>query len=183
MKRKTHCFNFNLLLAFVLFLFVMTRDVSAEDPGYKLLDRLDEEDAQALIKPVSRYRPEFKGGGRDPFAPLLDRSAVAAKQMPQVLQQNLPSLTVKGIIWGSSTPQAIVNDTVVSVGDVISGATIEGIAKSGVTVSFQGVEYEISSPAEGGQLQQAPQGGAPGAGDYNLQDVIKDRFNKGYPNF
>jgi len=103
--------------------------------------------------------------------------------MPQVLQQNLPSLTVKGIIWGTSAPQAIVNDTVVSVGDVISGATIEGIAKSGVTVSFQGVEYEISSPAEGGQLQQVPQGGVPGTGDYNLQNVIKDRFNKGYPNF
>jgi hypothetical protein len=63
-----------------------------------------------------------------------------------------PDLVVQGLIWGSSLPQAIINNKVVKVGDVIQGADIIDISKEGVLVLFAGTEYKLSTkPAMGRQ--------------------------------
>ena len=58
----------------------------------------------------------------------------------------LPQLTVQGMVWGSKMPQAIINNTVVKVGEVIEGAEILDIRKEGVYVLYQGRQY-ILRPA------------------------------------
>jgi hypothetical protein len=60
------------------------------------------------------------------------------------------------LIWGSSLPQAIVNNKVVKVGDKIEGAEVVSIDKQGVTVLFANKEHKLSSPAAlGPQLNAA----------------------------
>lgn len=59
----------------------------------------------------------------------------------------LPALKVQGIIWGTSIPQAIINNTVVRIGDVLPGGVrIVTITKDSVTVFFQSRNYTLSSP-------------------------------------
>lgn len=55
-----------------------------------------------------------------------------------------PSLTVQGLIWGGSIPQAIVNNKVVKVGDVIEEARIADITKEGVKVSYKGRNFNLA---------------------------------------
>jgi len=66
---------------------------------------------------------------------------------------------VQGLIWGGSLPQAIINDKVVSAGDVIDGVSIVGIDKDGVEVSFDKRNHRLASPAIEAVPGKKPQGG------------------------
>ncbi len=54
-----------------------------------------------------------------------------------------PSLTIRGIVWGTQRPQAIVNGEVVSVGDTILGATVTAIDKTGIQIDYKGKSFTI----------------------------------------
>lgn len=56
-----------------------------------------------------------------------------------------PSLTTQGIIWQTDLPQAIINNKVVKVGDVIEGAEVIKIDKSGVEISFRNKLFKLDS--------------------------------------
>jgi len=56
----------------------------------------------------------------------------------------LPSMTIQGIVWGGSFPQAIINNKVVRVGDTIEGVEITDIDKNRVTVLFENQKYTLS---------------------------------------
>lgn len=56
---------------------------------------------------------------------------------------NPPVLQLKGIVWGGSEPQAIINDKVVHVGDKIEGVKIKSISKEGVDAVFQGRKLHV----------------------------------------
>jgi hypothetical protein len=56
-------------------------------------------------------------------------------------------------------PQAIINNKVLKVGDTIEGAQVKNIGKEGITVLFEGSEYNLSSPAAGPGPAKKPQGG------------------------
>lgn len=45
---------------------------------------------------------------------------------------------------GSGSPMAIVNDQRVTIGDVISGATVVAIDRNGVTMEVDGLQMEVS---------------------------------------
>lgn len=59
----------------------------------------------------------------------------------------LPALTVQGIVWGGSMPQAIINNQVLKEGDVIGEIKITKINKNEIEVFYTGRLYVISSPA------------------------------------
>lgn len=56
----------------------------------------------------------------------------------------LPDLKLSGIIWNSDRPQAIVNGQVMDVGDIIGGAQIQEINKTGLSVLFQQKTFTIN---------------------------------------
>jgi hypothetical protein len=103
----------------------------------------------AIVRSGVKYE---SGKMRDPFRTYL------IEEVPQeVLLENadlvipeldLSKLKVQGIIWGVKTPQAIINDQVLMIGDLIEGAEILSIEKKGITLSFNGVISNLSAPGQ-----------------------------------
>lgn len=95
---------------------------------------------------------EYEADGlRNPFQTPIEEEKVK-EQVPQEPTQveplkPLPSLTIQGIVWGGSLPQAIINNKVLKVGDTIEEVRIVDINKDGVTVLFGGQQYSLYSPA------------------------------------
>jgi hypothetical protein len=54
---------------------------------------------------------------------------------------------VQGVIWGGIMPQAIINNKIVNIGDVIEGAEVIEISKKGVTLLYKKRKYTLPSPA------------------------------------
>lgn len=90
---------------------------------------------------------------KDPFEDFLMRQKQKEEASKQVGGEQglraLDNLNVKGVIWGGLIPQAIINDKVVKVGDVIEGAEIIDISKEGVMLIFNKRMYKLASPASG----------------------------------
>ena len=55
-----------------------------------------------------------------------------------------PTLSVQGIVWGGSTPQAIINDQLYGIHDVVKGAKIIAIDREGVTMDYHGTTLHYS---------------------------------------
>ena len=81
---------------------------------------------------------EYTSGNlRDPFeSPFEMGDEVATESVV-----GLPQLQVQGMIWGSAMPQAIVNNTIVKIGEIVDGAEILDIRKEGVYVLYEGKQY------------------------------------------
>lgn len=113
-----------------------------------------EEPAAQDGAPEEPPRIEYKSENlADPFRNPLEEKKAEPQEKPQgqggqmpVEVKPLPSLQVQGIIWGSSLPQAVINDKVLKIGDAIEGAKIKDITKGKVTVSFGNREYNLSMP-------------------------------------
>jgi len=107
---------------------------------------------EAIVLPTVEYKADsFK----DPFIKgyVEDKEEQAISGQPVEIRP-LPALTVQGLIWGSETPQAIINNKVLKIGDVLptgtddaAGVKIMGINKTGVEVFYYGKSYFVSSPA------------------------------------
>lgn len=90
---------------------------------------------------------------RDPFeAVVIEKEPEETKSANQQFSHSseevsLPALTVQGIIWGTASPQAIINDTVVRVGSTINGVTIEEITGSEIIVSYKNQKFSVPAPS------------------------------------
>lgn len=115
-----------------------------------------EEQAKQVGFLVIKARPnlEYKASDlRDPFQeyPIEEEKKIEA--IPQVeapKQEEVvtpPALTIQGIIWGGRFPQAIINNKVVKIGDIIEEAQVSGISKEGVVITFKNRQFNLSSPA------------------------------------
>jgi hypothetical protein len=56
-----------------------------------------------------------------------------------------PVLKIEGLVWGGRLPQAIINQKVVKIGDIIEGAQIVDINREGVTLIFNNSQYNLPS--------------------------------------
>ncbi len=90
---------------------------------------------------------------RDPFVPpaTLQPPAhapgTAAQAAPAPDATTPPTLKVQGILWGVTPPRAIINDQILTEGDMLEGARVVTITKEGVTVEFAGSQYVVRTPA------------------------------------
>lgn len=82
------------------------------------------EQPKAVVKPSETVKP-------------MDTHAVELPVIkPEPIQPpNISSFTLKGLVWNTETPQAIVNDKVVRVGDQVNGLNITSIRQEGVEFS------------------------------------------------
>jgi hypothetical protein len=102
---------------------------------------------QPAEEAVSVPAVEYKAGMlRDPFQGYKEEKETA-QVTPEAMVKPLPALTVQGIVWGGSMPQAIINNKVLKEGDVIDEVKITKINKEGIEVFYTGRPYVISSPA------------------------------------
>lgn len=54
-------------------------------------------------------------------------------------------LIVQGVVWGGAMPQAIINNRVTNIGDVIEGAKVIDISKKGVILLYKDRKYLLPS--------------------------------------
>ncbi len=67
-------------------------------------------------------------------------SSTIFSDVPVVLPgPNIDAFVLKGLVWNTDSPQAIVNDKVVKVGDEVNGIRVVEIRKDGVEFSQNGV--------------------------------------------
>lgn len=119
---------------------------------------------------IARPKVEYKAAGlKDPFQPAIQEeitvSASAAAENADAAKP-MPSLTLKGMIWGGNFPQAIINNKVVRVGDMIGDAQIVDIGKEGVVVLYANKKYRLSSPAATGPRQKEQTKGGSDENEY-----------------
>ena len=55
-----------------------------------------------------------------------------------------PTVVIKGLVWNSDRPQAIVNDQVVDIGDKIGEMEIVSINKTGIDFLYQGEKITVT---------------------------------------
>ncbi len=109
-------------------------------------------ETQAAQEPASEValKPnavEYKSGGlRDPF--YQEKKPEVIKKIEEAAAQKkpLPALKIQGIVWGSSIPQAIINNKVLKIGDKIEDVSIVEINREGVVISFEKQKYNLPSP-------------------------------------
>ncbi len=137
--------------------------VFAERSDYQLGKQLEAQEqtpgVQIPVRPAVQYKSQdqrdpFKGITKDDFR---EKQGSATIVTPE--DKPLPALTVQGIIWGAKFPQAIINNKVVKVGDMLQGVKILSIDKNGITVLFDGRQVTLSAPAGGARTPKTPQEG------------------------
>jgi hypothetical protein len=150
---KIICLSGGLVLAMGIVLCCLAQSGQELDQSVSQLNTQPQAE-ENIDRPVVNYdaqdlRDPFKGREEGPRQPV----------GPQGEMKPLPAFTVQGVIWGSKVPQAIINNKVVKVGDVLEGAKIISIGQEGIVVLFEGSEYNLSSPSTGATPVNQPQGG------------------------
>lgn len=106
----------------------------------------DEKSDDVLVTPVA-YTSE---GLRDPFEGYVIQEVkldyVAPPEEGDVV---LPALKISGITWGSSFPQAIINDKVVRAGDTVDQVQVVSIAKEGLVFLYKNKQFILPAPGAG----------------------------------
>jgi hypothetical protein len=122
--------------------------------------------AQAAVKPGGSREPAvyLAQDLRDPMKSLLPEApkpqqTTVRQPGVQQLPPAPPSLRVQGLLWGGREPQAIINDAVYKVNDVVKGAKILEITRDGVTIEHLGapVFYSPTGGEAGSMSRQAQQ--------------------------
>lgn len=142
-------------------------------------------ETQAAQEPASEValKPstvEYKSGGlRDPFYQEKKPEVVKKIEEAPTQKKPLPGLKIQGIVWGSSIPQAIINNKVLKIGDKIEDVSIVEISREGVIILFEKQKYSLSSP--GVVSQEAsfknPQGEEKKAEDKNTENKKTEEKN------
>ena len=96
-----------------------------------------------VVRPVVRYTQSDK---KDPFRGYRKKLRTASDLGP-VKEIQPPVMTIQGLIWGTTTPQAIIDGKIVKIGDVVSDAHIVDITKQGVEIMFEGRRFNVPAPA------------------------------------
>ena len=110
--------------------------ISQEDP---LIDKLPR---PKTIEEIS-YKKTEKDPLKNIFAQFLEklRRRVSEKEIEKL---PIPDLNIEGLIWNSDMPQAIINGSVIKIGDYIEGVKVIEIDKKGITIEYEGQKVLIS---------------------------------------
>jgi len=135
-----------LFIILLIFLFFVTMK------GGIVLEALEakEETSQTTEERPERKKVDIRNF-RNPFASLLpqkkpeEAKRTRTTDRPKAEKVAPPDFTIYGLIWNTDLPQAIVNERVVKIGDVINEAEILNITKEGITIKYRNEEFFIES--------------------------------------
>ncbi len=100
-----------------------------------------------LTCPQSKYK--------DPFEPLLPErqkvEEVKTEEIDDEVEKTLPPIVLQGVLWGSDTPQAIIDGEVYKIGDKLQDvdAKLFKVDKNVVFISYGEKIYEIKTKTKG----------------------------------
>lgn len=101
--------------------------------------------AQALRDPLKSLLPTEPPKPNTPAGQAARPQAPAAPPKPPPPP---PALTVEGVLWGGSTPRAIIEGQVYGVGDTVEGVKILEIDRRGVIIDHHGTLVVYPATAE-----------------------------------
>lgn len=139
---------------FIIALFIagsFSINLSAKDYFEKIKENVDTgyssgnvdkgQEVVSIARPVVRYTAQDL---KDPFKDYLPAMEdVTVSSAEQATSEQLPTIAIQGLIWGSNKPQAIIENKIVRVGDTVNGMTIVDINKEGLTVLYKNRKYDI----------------------------------------
>jgi len=98
----------------------------------------EDERVNEISLPKSALDTEYTLSERDPLKDLFQLYLYKTRivKAEEKIEIPLPKLTIEGIVWNSDMPQAIVDGSVVRIGDIIKDVEIIGIEKKGIIVSY-----------------------------------------------
>lgn len=116
-----------------------------------------------IVRPAIEYKAEEL---RDPFEEYAietkEKTEEKVEVTPAIIEEEIilppPALNIQGIVWGGELAQAIINNKVVKVGDVIEEAELIDIQREGIVISFKNRQYNLSSPAAAYLTEEAKGG-------------------------
>lgn len=152
--------QYRLLIVFLIIIFISGVFIArgfATRAEFEKIKELEEQE-KAVPEVIERPTLHYEAGDlRDPFvAPVIKKEEGVTQTPEEVVKKEPPPLNVQGIIWGGRLNQAIINNKVVKAGDTIEGAKILNISKDGVIILFEGMQYNLSSPAAGAIPSKKP---------------------------
>jgi len=86
---------------------------------------------EVVYKPISGSDTKLDAG-----APIFQKSIE--------LKSQYPDLTLNGIMFLEAGPRAIINNSIVGVGNTVSGATVTKINRKSVALEYSGVEITLN---------------------------------------
>ena len=94
-------------------------------------------------------------GYKDPFEPVLPEEREETEEVDGVSEETRvlpPEVVVEGVLWGTGSPQAIINSEVYKVGDAIKdlGAKVLKIEQNIVFITYGGKIYRLEIKKGGG---------------------------------
>lgn len=101
------------------------------------------------IEPASGPKATSPPLTRDPFNWSREQISFFKSREPREKSNSIGGLTLSGIIWDKSNPQAVINDHLVTKGATVNDAVIRQILKDLVVFEQNGVSHELwleSSP-------------------------------------
>jgi len=140
MSKKIGFITLAITLTMVLVVVGSAFATKAELDEMKKLE--GEEKKVEVTKPKAEYTAE---GLRDPFKTPFEKKP-GSQEAGDPYAGALGPMKLQGVVWGGKFPQAIINETVLKVGDTIEGAVIVDINKYGVELFMDGKHYTLSSP-------------------------------------
>lgn len=101
---------------------------------------------QALASPaVQAEEPASSPPRQEAIYKTIEQSpAAAAGQAASVVRSAPPDLLLNGIMYLEAGPRAIINNAIVGVGDMVSGATVTAINKKSVILAYNNVEITLN---------------------------------------
>lgn len=135
-KKDTTQLIVTISLVFVLILLLInvgTRKKTKKIVSPKASPQSSAESPKELRKPIEytqlKEESQRLTSNRDPFSKKTSEHSVSASR----------DLSLSGIVWDKQNPTAIINDTIVKIGEEISGSTVVDI-KEGYVVLNDGKE-------------------------------------------
>ena len=110
------------------------------------------EEIKDEIKEQNKKEDTFKYSAeelRDPFKTFLPITKEDEQDKTfQYIKEHitLPPFQIQGVLWGSSLPQAIVDNSVVKIGDTIKGAKVVNITRDYIEFLYMKEHFSVKTP-------------------------------------
>jgi len=102
--------------------------------------------AEATATEGSKEKNEIEYKSENLRNPFQEEKAETKEEPQEPVETGpLPDLSVQGMVWGGISPQAIINNNVLKIGDTIEGARITDINKSGVTLFLGDRKFNLTT--------------------------------------
>lgn len=102
---------------------------------------LADQEATTLIRnPFQSWLPKIEQP--KPSSPL-EAEPLAAQPQEAPVPIEPPKLQVSGIVWNTKKPQAIIDEKVVTIGDIVQDSKIVDIHKDGVDIIYKEIMFTV----------------------------------------